>query len=227
MPNGIYVFGGSKFSKQPFLNGPIISKFLENGSNVWTNGPNFPHELYVHIERYYTSFEISAGHRISNEEFILILNRYVLKYNINRKNWSYLFRLKHTRRQSCSFVCNNLLFIAGGYEVPSGNILDSTEIVHLKLGHYWYKKLNIPRVDFKIGIFNVENGLQIVAYGGKYETSSRSQFIEIWHWRKMQWKLYKLASGGTISKLLVKLSRKFGYNRDQIFRFKYFIAPNY
>ena len=104
-----------------------------------------------------------------------------------------------------------------------------TFLTQLKLfiGHYWYKKLNIPRVDFKIGIFNVENGLQIVAYGGKYETSSRSQFIEIWHWRKMQWKLYKLASGGTISKLLVKLSRKFSYNRDQIFRFKYFIAPNY
>ena len=192
MPNGIYIFGGSQLSKEPFLNGPIISKFLENGSNVWTNGPNFPHELYVHIERYYTSFEISAGHRISNDEFILIMNRYVFKYNINRKSWSYFFKLQHCRRLACSFVCNNLLFIDGGYEISSGNILDSTEIVHLKLGHYWYKKLNIPRVDFKIGICNVENGLQIVAYGGKYETSSSSQFIEIWHWKKMQWKFITL-----------------------------------
>ena len=102
MPNGIYIFGGPKFSKNPFRNGPITSKFLENESKVWKNGPIFPHEMYprprsIHdFVRDHNTFDFSGGHKISTYEFIVVVNRHIFKYDIESKNWSYFVKLKHS-----------------------------------------------------------------------------------------------------------------------------------
>ena len=208
MPNGMYVFGGINFSHDPFPNNPITSKFFENESKEWKNGPIFPHHLYPQEKsihdyiRDYTSFEFSAGHKVSKEEFIVVMNRHIFKYNVNTNEWCYIVKLKYSRRQSSSLVFNEKLVVAGGYEIPHENILTDTEIVDLTARESWIAgHLNIPRVAFKMDMFVVEGLPEIGAYGGNCEGSENSQLIEIWHEKLKSWKILTKESANEIFKM--------------------------
>ena len=216
MPKGIYLFGGyePEFTKNPFhpKNGPLTSKFLEKGSNVWENGPEFAHNIYpgcysIHdAVKDYKTFEFSAGHKISNEEFILVLNRHVFKYNIASKNWSYVVKLKYSRQLAGSMVFEGKLIITGGSEIPHLTTLDTTEIVDLSSGRSWIGgNLNIPRFLLKMDIFNVDGKLRIGTYGRNYRGEPNSQMVvEIWHEEDESWKIHSMESGNMMSKKLIQ-----------------------
>ena len=187
MPNGMYIFG---FEDQ-------TSRFLEFGSNEWKNEPGFPHWLYPQPItsqdefKDYTIFEVSAGFKISNEEFIVIMNRHIMKYNICSKNWSHFVKLKLSRRKSCSLVFDGKLIITGGTEIPNGNMLAETEIVDLSNGKSWIGgNLQIPRSGLKMDVLNVKGKLRISAFEGEDEFSEELKSIEIWHEKLQSWKLW-------------------------------------
>ena len=220
MPNGLYIFGGSEFSVNPLfqgpltklsknpsknVNGPPTSKFLENGSKHWINGPDFPHTMHpralsIHdLVKDYTSFEFSAGHKISHEESIVVLNRHVFKFNIMNNNWSYFAKLKHSRRHSCSLVFDGKLIIAGGHEIPHENDLHTFEVVDLSSGQSWIREnLHIPKVEFKMDVCILDGKPRIVTYGGKNEDGKEvleepigigMHYIEIWSEESQSWKM--------------------------------------
>ena len=226
MPNGMYVFGGSESSQNPFRNGPITSKFLGNGSKVWRSGPNFPHKMYprprsIHdYVRDFNTFEFSGGHKISTQEFIVVVNRHVFKYDVESKNWSYFVKLKHSRRRSCSIVFDGKLIITGGHEFPHGNALHTTEIVDLSSRKAWIGGDNYnPRVGFKMDICILDDQPRIVAYYGNRST----YHIEIWNENSQSWKIRRVSSTfcSKISAFFIWLERNKGRDRlDKIFLFK-------
>ena len=191
MPNGKYIFGGSKFSK--LRSGPITSKFLDNGSKVWKNGPDFPYQMFrkprsIHdFVRNINTLEFSAGHRISTNEFIVVMNRHILKYDIESKNWSYFVKLKHSRRHSCSIVFDGKLIISGGFEMPHGNVLLTTEIVDLSSGKTWIGgDNNVPRTRFNMDICILDGKPRVVAHCGNLDEKDD---IEIWDEKSESWKI--------------------------------------
>ena len=196
MPNGMYIFG----NPSSLLSGIGFKyHFQEIGSNVWQDGPDFPLGLYpqpntIHDAwKDFTSYEISAGYKISNEEFIVIMNRHIMKYNIWSKNWSHFVKLKFSRRESCSIVFDGKLMIAGGTEIPNGNMLAETELVDLSNGKAWIcGTLQTPRTGLKMDVFNVNGKLRIVAFEGEDEFSEKLKSIEIWHEKLQSWKLSKM-----------------------------------
>ena len=180
--------------------GDQTSRFLECGSNVWRYGPDFPMGLYpqptnvqsIHDAwKDFTSLEISAGFKISKEEFIVIMNRHVMKYNICSEDWSHFVKLQFSRRQSCSLVFDGKLVITGGTEIPNGNMLAATEIVDLSTGKSWMGgNLQTPRTGLKMDVFNLNGKQRISAFEGEDEFSEKLKSIEIWHEKLQSWKLY-------------------------------------
>ena len=228
MPNGMYIFGGFEFSQNPFHYGPLTSKFLENGSKVWTSGPIFPHKMYprprsIHdFVRDHNTFEFSAGHKISTNEFIVVVNRHVFKYDIENQNWSYFVKSKHSRRYSCSIVFDGKLIIAGGVEFPHGNVLQTTEIVDLSSRKTWIGGDNyVQRAGFKLDICLMDKKPRIVAYYGNYHT----EFIEIWNEESQSWKVREVSSNFSTKMrgYLTWLERNKGLHRlDKILIFQNF-----
>ena len=246
MPNGLYIFGGSEFSANPIFqgpltklsknpsknkNGPTTSKVLENGSQVWIDGPDFPQKMYPKpcsiqdLVKDYTSFEFSAGHKISHEEFIVVLNRHVFKFNIESKVWSYFVKLKHSRRHSCSLVFDGKLIIAGGLEIPHENVLHKFEVVDLSSGQSWIREnLHIPKVGFKMHVCILDGKPRIVTFGGKREDGEEligMHDIEIWSEESQSWKLRMMPT--KVFRFILGLDDFFGnslckFNRILIFK---------
>ena len=243
MPNGLYIFGGSEFSANPIFqgpltklsknpsknkNGPTTSKVLENGSQVWIDGPDFPQKMYPKpcsiqdLVKDYTSFEFSAGHKISHEEFIVVLNRHVFKFNIESKVWSYFVKLKHSRRHSCSLVFDGKLIIAGGLEIPHENVLHTFEVVDLSSGQSWMREnLHNPKVGFKMDVCMLDGKPRIVTYGGKNEDGQEligklgMHDIEIWSEESQSWKMRVVLS--KIFRDILEFSDYFG---SSLFKFE-------
>ena len=234
MPNGLYIFGGSEFSVNPLFQGPLTklsknpsknedgpttSKFLENGSKDWINGPEFPHTMYpkafsIHdLVKDYTSFEFSVGHKISHEEFIVVMNRHIFKYNTGSKVWSYFVKLKHSRRHSTSLVFDGKLIIAGGLEVPHENVLHTFEVVDLSSGQSWIREnLHNPKVGFKMDVCMLDGKPRIVTYGGKQEDGEEPigmHWIEIWNEETQSWKM-RMVPTNTFIKFILEFSEEFG-----------------
>ena len=105
MPNGLYLFEGRY--------NPHTSEFLPIGQNVWENGPNIPvlyskysifkpRKLLRQVLRNWQQKCLSmawyiTGHKLSENELIIIKVDQVFKFDIRKNEWSILYELKIPR----------------------------------------------------------------------------------------------------------------------------------
>ena len=216
MPNGIYLFGGrpSRFT----------SEFLRNGSNTWEAGPNIPfnmkhspiwsiHDMVRDIYFESPSWNlgihnnVNGGHRISEDSFIIVRVRDILKFSFKTNEWSYIYKLKEGRVKGCSAILDGKLVVTGGYDINSEKVLKTTEVMDLSNGKSWLGgDLNIARYAFGMDLSDFDGKIRILAFGGVTDYAKRYRTlnsVEVWYDDLQCWKMTSLQ--------LFRCKRSFGY----------------
>ena len=215
MPNAIYLIGGSLSSN--------TSEYLSSSWKTmhwkgWRIGPFFPPTMdtteFRTIHDYVTDFDMSnhkfhkgihanasGGHKISNEEFIVIRIRDILKCNVETRKWSKWYRLKEGRIEGCSMILDGKLIVTGGCNINTRNLVTCTEIMDLSTGKSWFGgNLNVGRVGFGMAFYYFEGKKRILAFGGKSEDCYGSQTVtldsvEVWDDQSETWSVSPLQLG--------------------------------
>ena len=142
-------------------------------------------------------FNASGGHKISDEEFIVVKIRDVLKFNIKNQDWrnwgSRWYELKEERIEGQSIILDGKLIVTGGCNFITRDLVKSTEIMDLSTGKSWFGgDLNIGRVGFGMAFLYLEGKRRILAFGGKseeFENPVLFDSIEIWNDESNQWEM--------------------------------------
>ena len=202
MPNGIYLFEGKYH--------PFTSEFLPIGENVWKNGPKIPvlyskssifkpvkllRQLFRNLQQKCFSMACySTGHKLSENELIIIKVDQVFKFDIRKNEWSILHELKIPRKYYSSFIFKGKLFITGGYKMhgffrkalPYTEVLDLSTLKSTILGN-----LNTARFFHGMSVMRINNELRLVVLGGQTRLKQDERYlldsIEVWNEDTMSW----------------------------------------
>ena len=163
MPNGIYCFGGE--------GNRCTSDFLPNGQNEWQTGPEVP----------WPGIDHGHGVAISVKELLLVggvgTENKMLKFNIERQEWSEIGSLLQERSSHSCFFYNENVIVTGGFD--GYKWLKSTEII--KLSNWTPKKagdLNVQRSHHGMGIVDINGKSKLIVFGGW--NGSHLDSIEEW-----------------------------------------------
>ena len=164
MPQGIYIFGGSRI---PFPKPVVLEKasfstsnFLPNGSTEWQNGPKMP----------YPGNHCAHAVAISNDEILftgglgLNVSR-VMKYKISTDKWTHSKLIRPRWHHSSAVYGDNVIISGGTYgnQIP----LDCTEIYSISNGTLRLGgNLNFARRGHGMGIIHVNGESKLIAFGG-------------------------------------------------------------
>ena len=197
MPNGIYIFKGKEQN----------AYFLPRGSYIWKKGPELPKPY----EEFWTSIE--SGHKISEEEFVLLgydessnpNDMRIYRYHIMKKLWifvafsqlTFTFGMLSTLGNSCPTSCHfwNGKFIICGQK----DGVRMTEFINLSTGESKLcGGLRIPRYNkFKLAVAHVNRKSRLIAFGGHQHRNQdiRSDVItevEVWNDHTLNWEISNL-----------------------------------
>ena len=187
MPNGIYVFGGVGVTSK------MTYEYLPRDSKVWQTIPYFQGDIVSPLiglsrEDARTGIQHGSGHRVSNEELILIKYQHMVRFNVMNTSW-YAIPLRVGRWDAASIILNNMLIICGGCFKQNGLSVGFTEIVDLTTNQSRMGgNLNVARAGFGMALIVVRNKLRLLAFGGIHKekevvTTIHNKFIdsvEIW-----------------------------------------------
>ena len=189
MLNGIYVFGG-KIS-------PNTTEFLPKGSSVWQFGPEL--KLFEEKGRSFCerNFAFGNGHKVSDEDIILIKRNHVINFNVKTNLFTYLKKINHNHFEGCASVFyNGKVIISGGQTYAlhfpfTYYVSYTTRIYDLKSKKCrLVGNLNVPRSRHRMAVISMDNKLKVIAFGG-YGIDSRSflNSIELFDEVKETWTL--------------------------------------
>ena len=194
MPNGVYIFGGTKHPSPKEVtpeNASLrTSEFLPNSSGEWQSGPKIPlHGLHG-----------ASGVAISNDEILLsggrdFSNR-ILVFKISTNSW-YTTNLIYGRWTHASIVYKDNVIICGGWSETHKTVFGSTEILSLldgckKIGG----NLNVRRRGHGMGLINFEGTTKLVAFGGQNDKDGPLSSIEEWNETTQKWEMSNLTLPG-------------------------------
>ena len=199
MPNGIYLFEGRYH--------PFTSEFLPIGENVWKSGPKIPvlyskSSIFKLLRQFIRNFQqkcfsmacYSTGHKLSENELIIIKMDQVFKFDIRKNEWSILHELKIPRKYYSSFIFKGKLFITGGYKMygffrkalPYTEVLDLSTMKSTMVGN-----LNTARFFHGMSVMRIKNELRLVVLGGQTRLKMDKRYlldsIEVWNEDTMSW----------------------------------------
>ena len=207
MPDDYYMLGGSYC---PTLNCYLPKNWKNLGCwSCWMLTNPFPRSMnkctckdvdeckMQDIRRYGAQihwgihFNASGGHKISDEEFIIVKIRDVLKFNIKNQKWIKWYELKEERIEGQSIILDGKLIVTGGCNFITRDLVKSTEIMDLSTGKSWFGgDLNVGRVGFGMAFLYLEGKRRILVFGGKsaeFENPVLFDSIEIWNDETNQW----------------------------------------
>ena len=185
MPNGIYVFGGNI--------SPNTTEFLPKGTDVWQFGPElklFEEKGSTYRER---TFTYGNGHKVSEEDIILIKRNLVINFNVRTNLFTHLSEIEHNHFGGCASVFyNGQVIITGGqtYHEPRDTIYVSytTRIYDLKSKTCrLVGSLNVPRSLHKMAVISLDNKLKVIAFGGYGKNWSFLSSVELFDEVKETW----------------------------------------
>ena len=199
MPNGLYLFEGRYH--------PFTSEFLPIGENVWKSGPKIPvlyskSSIFKLLRQFIRNFQqkcfsmacYSTGHKLSENELIIIKMDQVFKFDIRKNEWSILHELKIPRKYYSSFIFKGKLFITGGYKMygffrtalPYTEVLDLSTMKSTMVGN-----LNTARFFHGMSVMRIKNELRLVVLGGQTRLKMDKRYlldsIEVWNEDTMSW----------------------------------------
>ena len=205
MPDAYYMIGGSYCSLVNTLF-PKNCKNLNCSWSFWMFAPPLPwrmnkctcvntkecemQDIRIHWGIHSNA---SGGHKISDEEFIVVKIRDVLKFNIKNQKWIKWYELKEERIEGQSIILDGKLIVTGGCNIITRNLVKSTEIMDLSTGKSWFGgDLNVGRVGFGMAFLYLEGKRRILVFGGKSEDLENPVLllfdsIEIWNDETNQW----------------------------------------
>ena len=177
MPNGVYIFGGSK--------SPTTTDFLPKNSGVWQAGPSIPN-----------GFKLGCGVQIS-QEVLLLIGGYgtwdrLLEFNTRTNNFTIRGdKLQQGRYGHSCTLLNDMIIVAGG-RMPS-TPLKSTELVPLTNGSPRFGgDLSITRAYFGLAKIGVHHK-KAYSFGGWDSSRNSLKSVEEWDADTEQWKLATLS----------------------------------
>ena len=143
IPDTYYMIGGSDCPTTATTSYFRWKCWKNLGWSLWAFGPPFPSSKFKcscgdveeckrqNVGRYPTPihwgihFNASGGHKISDEEFIVVRICDVLKFNIKTKEWSKWYKLKDGRIEGQSIILDGKLIVTGGCNIITRNLVKS------------------------------------------------------------------------------------------------------